>query len=224
MRRTRPPSAALTAVVRMRLAVRFPAALCINWCPTIAVHHSSRVGFSTYAGDSADDTIFAISSGAGTSAIAVVRISGPDARLVIDRMVPRGDRRVIQRPRELTASLVVDSASQQPLDRGMAVWLPGPATVTGEDVCELHVHGGRAVQAAVCRALSALPRFRPATAGEFTRRAFAAGKLDLTAAEGLADLLRADTDAQRALALQQVGGCGMGGCPAGSIRRSESSS
>ena len=162
-----------------------------------------RSTFSTYSGDSADDTVFAVSSGASTSALAVVRITGPSARVVVERMITRGAH-LIERPRELLASSIVDACSRALLDRGMAVWFPGPATVTGEDVCELHIHGGRAVQTAVCRALSALPGFRPALAGEFTRRAFVAGKLDLTAAEGLADLLRADTDAQRALALQQV--------------------
>lgn len=166
----------------------------------------------TYSGDSADDTIFAVSSGSCAAAISVVRVSGPSARRVVERMLPRGDR-LFERPRELAATTIVDAASRAPLDRGMAVWLPGPATATGEDVCELHIHGGRAVQSAVCRALSALPGFRPAAAGEFTRRAFAAGKLDLTAAEGLADLLRADTDAQRALALGQVGAGGRGGSP-----------
>ncbi len=92
------------------------------------------------------------------------------------------------------------------LDRALALWLPGPHTATGEDVAELHCHGGRAVVAAVEAALAALPELRRAEPGEFTRRAFAHGKIDLAEAEGLADLLSAETELQRQAAIVMAGG------------------
>ena len=88
----------------------------------------------------------------------------------------------------------------------MALWFPAPHSATGEDIVEFHVHGGRAVLAAVLAALGQIEGFRPAEPGEFTRRAFENGKLDLTAAEGLDDLIHADTDQQRRQALRQVQG------------------
>ena len=94
----------------------------------------------------------------------------------------------------------------EPIDRGLALWFPGPASATGEDVAELHVHGGPAVVAALADALAALPGLRPAEPGEFTRRAFEAGRLDLTEAEGIADLVAAETEAQRRQALAQMEG------------------
>lgn len=92
------------------------------------------------------------------------------------------------------------------LDHGLVLWFPGPASATGEDIAEFHVHGGRAVVAAVLDALAALPGLRPAEPGEFARRAFLAGKLDLAQAEALADLIAADTEAQRAQAQRQLQG------------------
>jgi tRNA modification GTPase len=92
------------------------------------------------------------------------------------------------------------------LDRAMVLWLPGPATVTGEDVVELHCHGGRAVVAAVLTALAGMAGFRPAGAGEFTRRAFVHGRIDLAEAEGLADLLTAETELQRCAAMAMAAG------------------
>lgn len=112
----------------------------------------------------------------------------------------------IPTPRRASLRLIVDPRDGQPLDRALLLWLPGPATVTGEDMAELHCHGGRAVVAAVEEALSALPGFRQAEAGEFTRRAFDNGRMDLNAVEGLSDLLAAETQTQRRAALMMAEG------------------
>lgn len=141
------------------------------------------------------DTIFALSSGAPPAAIAIIRISGPEAGPALTRLAGR-----LPPPRRaVTASL--RNTERALLDRALVLWLPGPHTATGEDCAELHLHGGRAVIAAVEQALAALPRLRPALAGEFTRRAFTNGRIDLAEAEGLADLLSAETELQRQSAL-----------------------
>ena len=146
------------------------------------------------------DTIFALSSGAPPAAIAVVRISGPNAGVALHALT----RRALPPRRAVTVTL--RDGSGLPLDRALALWLPGPQTATGEDTLELHCHGGRAVVAAVETALAALPGLRAATPGEFTRRAFANGKIDLAEAEGLADLLSAETELQRRSAMAMAGG------------------
>ena len=102
--------------------------------------------------------------------------------------------------------MLLRDASGRPLDDAVVLWFPGPASATGEDVAEFHVHGGRAVLASIFAALSALENMRAAEPGEFTRRAFENGKLDLTEAEGLDDLIHADTDRQRRQALRQLKG------------------
>ena len=99
-----------------------------------------------------------------------------------------------------------DPASHEIIDEGLALWFPAPNSETGEDIAELHVHGGRAVIAAILSALGQVDRFRPAEAGEFTRRAFENGRMDLTAIEGLADLVAAETEAQRRQAFQHLKG------------------
>src|SRR6202521_981781 len=147
-----------------------------------------------------EQTIFALSSGRPPSAIAIVRVSGPRAGTALTSLageipVPRMARRVL-----------LHDTHQQPIDDGLVLWFPGPAGATGEDVAEFHVHGGRAVLAALFAALSAFDNVRPAEPGEFTRRAFENGKLDLTEAEGLDDLIHADTDRQRRQALRQLKG------------------
>jgi tRNA modification GTPase len=147
-----------------------------------------------------DQTIYALSSGRPPSAIAVVRVSGVQAGPVLTSLVgklpkPRLAQRAILRDRDGAA-----------IDDAIALWFPGPASATGEDVAEIHVHGGRAVLATVFAAISRLPDARAAEPGEFTRRAFENGKLDLTEAEGLDDLIHADTDRQRRLALRQLRG------------------
>lgn len=143
-------------------------------------------------------TIFALASGAGRAAIAVLRLSGADAGPVIQAIAGR-----LPPPRR--ASLRTLRHDGVPLDRAVVLWFPAPASYTGEDSAELHLHGGPAVVAAVADALAALGA-RPAEPGEFTRRAFLNGKLDLTAAEGIADLISAETEAQRRQALRQAEG------------------
>lgn len=148
-----------------------------------------------------EDTIFALSSGAGRTAIAVIRVSGPSAGLALERIAaPR------PKPRFAAFRKLRHPQTGEEFDHALVLWFAGPNTETGEDMCEFHLHGGRAVLAAAFAALSAIPGCRPATAGEFARRAFENGKLDLTAAEGIIDLIDADTDAQRRQALRQASG------------------
>jgi tRNA modification GTPase len=147
-----------------------------------------------------DQTIFALSSGRPPSAIAIVRMSGPQARVALQAIAGR-----LPSPRVATRALL-QNAAQQVIDDAVILWFPGPASATGEDVAEFHVHGGRAVLAALFAALSSFENMRAAEPGEFTRRAFENGKLDLTEAEGLNDLIHADTDRQRAQALRQLKG------------------
>ncbi len=147
----------------------------------------------------AHDTIFAPATAPGRSAVAVIRVSGPATRDALARLAGR-----LPEPRRATlASLRHDGAV---LDRALVLWFPGPASFTGEDSAEFQLHGGRAVVAAVLKGLAAVPGCRPAEPGEFTRRAFSNGKLDLGAVEGLADLIDAQTEAQRRQALRQLDG------------------
>ena len=147
-----------------------------------------------------DQTIFALSSGRLPSAIALVRVSGPQAGKVVTALAGK-----LPSPRMATRALLRD-VGQRPIDDAVVLWFPGPASATGEDVAEFHVHGGRAVLAALFAALSGFENVRAAEPGEFTRRAFENGKLDLTEAEGLDDLIHADTDRQRRQALRQLKG------------------
>jgi len=147
-----------------------------------------------------EQTIFALSSGRPPSAIAIVRVSGPQAGTALVALAGK-----MPAPRAATRVLLHD-ANQQPIDDAVVLWFPGPASATGEDVAEFHVHGGRAVLAALFASLSAFADLRAAEPGEFTRRAFENGKLDLTEAEGLDDLIHADTDRQRRQALRQLNG------------------
>src|SRR5437868_9915846 len=147
-----------------------------------------------------DQTIFALSSGRPPSAIALVRVSGPQAGKIVTALASR-----IPPPRRATRALIRD-ADQQPIDDALVLWFPEPKSATGEDVAEFHVHGGRAVLAALFAALAAFENVRAAEPGEFSRRAFENGKLDLTEAEGLDDLIHADTDRQRRQALRQLKG------------------
>ncbi|HMN53442.1 MAG TPA: tRNA uridine-5-carboxymethylaminomethyl(34) synthesis GTPase MnmE [Sphingopyxis sp.] len=144
--------------------------------------------------------MFALSSGMPPAAIAVVRISGPAAGPALQALAGR-----LPAPRRASLAELKDAAGA-PLDRALLLWFPGPATATGEDLAELHLHGGRAVVAAVEAALGALPGLRRAAPGEFTRRAFLNGRIDLAEAEGLADLLAAETESQRVQALGMASG------------------
>ena len=149
-------------------------------------------------GDSAD-TIYALSSGAPPAAIALIRISGPKADSALRRLAG-----ALPEPRLATLATLRDD--DQVLDKALVIRFPGPASATGEDVAELHLHGGRAVVAAVQAALGRIEGLRPALPGEFTRRAFENGRIDFAEAEGLADLLEAETESQRRAALALAGG------------------
>lgn len=144
-------------------------------------------------------TIYALASGRGRAGIAVIRASGPEAAAVLQRLAGR-----LPPPRKAVRAQIREAGDL--LDDGLILWFPGPSSFTGEDVAEFHVHGGRAVIDGVLRALGRHPGLRPAEPGEFSRRAFANGKMDLTSAEGLADLIEAETAAQRRQALRQMQG------------------
>ena len=147
------------------------------------------------------ETIYALSSGRGRAGIAVIRLSGPAARSAAGAV--GADGLAARRARRVTLS---DPASGEHLDESVAVFFPEPASFTGEDVVELYVHGGPAVVGGVLEALARDDALRMAVPGEFTRRAFETGKLDLTRAEAVADLIDAETAAQRRQALRQGGG------------------
>ncbi|MFV0624200.1 tRNA uridine-5-carboxymethylaminomethyl(34) synthesis GTPase MnmE [Sphingomonas sp. ac-8] len=147
------------------------------------------------------DTIFAVSSGQPPAAIAVLRVSGPRARVTAEALAGS-----LPPPRQAGVRALRDPADGALLDRALLLWFPGPRTATGEDLVEVHLHGGRAVVRAVETCLAAQPELRPAEAGEFTRRALAHGRLDLSEAEGLGDLLMAETEAQRRAALASAEG------------------
>ncbi len=146
------------------------------------------------------DTIFALASGRLPSGVAVIRLSGPRARFALETMCKR-----VPEPRFMQLVRFTDS-NDDIIDTGLVVFFEGPASFTGEDCAELHLHGGVAVVRAMLGRLGELPGLRSAEAGEFTKRAFMAGKFDLTQAEGLADLVAAETEAQRRLAVDQSSG------------------
>ena len=145
-------------------------------------------------------TIFALATPAGRSGIAIIRISGPAAGETLRTLI----RRDLPAPRMATLRKLYGDADV-PIDDGLVLWFPGPASFTGEDMVELHLHGGAAVLAAMAETLAA-QGLQPAEPGAFTRRAFDHGKLDLTEVEGLADLIAAETEAQRRQALRQLEG------------------
>ena len=152
---------------------------------------------------SAADTIFALASGRGRAGVAVIRVSGPAAVSVAEALAgscPPPRRAALRQLRQEA------EAGDALLDEGIILFFQEPKSFTGEDVVEFHLHGGPAVVAAVLAAIGRLPGARPAEAGEFTRRAFDNGRLDLTAVEGLADLIAAETEAQRRQALRQARG------------------
>ncbi len=162
-------------------------------------HPAKRTGDTTAGSDR--PTIFALASGAPPAGVAVVRVSGPACRFAVETIAgpvppPRGAvLRSFRRP-----------GDGAPIDRGLVLFFPGPGSFTGEDVAEFHLHGGRAVVAALLDALARLPGLEPAEAGAFTRRAFENGRMDLTAVEGLADLIAAETELQRRQALRLADG------------------
>jgi tRNA modification GTPase len=148
-----------------------------------------------------DDTIFATASGYGRAAVCLIRISGPSSRMLLETLGGS-----IPAPRQAAVRVLREPGTGEPLDQALVLWMPGPRSFTGEDQAELHIHGGLATRAAVLKALGSIPRCRPAEAGEFTRRAFLNGRMDLSKVEGLADVIDAETEAQRRQAMLQLEG------------------
>jgi len=146
-------------------------------------------------------TIFALSSGRAPAAIAVVRVCGPKASVALEKLIGR-----VPPARQAALARVREPVSGEVIDEALALWFPGPHSETGEDMAELQVHGGHSVVAALLDALATIEGCRLAEPGEFTRRAFENGRLDLTEVEGLADLIAAETPAQRRHAFRQLKG------------------
>lgn len=147
------------------------------------------------------DTIFALSSGRPPAAVAVIRISGREAHAAAEAIGGR-----VPPNRHPSLTYLRDPTSGEVIDQALVLRIDGPASATGEDIVEFQCHGGRAVVDAMLGALAGLPGLRLAEPGEFTRRAFANGRVDLTEAEGLADLLEAETESQRRAALLMADG------------------
>jgi tRNA modification GTPase len=148
-----------------------------------------------------DDTIFATASGHGRAAVCIIRISGPQSRTILETLGGG-----LPAPRQASVRVLREPRSGEPLDQALVLWMPGPRSFTGEDQAELHIHGGLATRSAVLKALGGIPDCRPAEAGEFTRRAFLNGRMDLSQVEGLADVIDAETEAQRRQAMLQLEG------------------
>lgn len=169
--------------------------------PALDGSSGDRQGEGSPLPDTGHDTIFAISTPPGRSGVAVIRISGPSAR----DCFPNFGVAVPQARRAALATLK-DSRDGLPIDQALCLFFPSPNSFTGEDVVELHVHGSMAVLEKLMSRLSEVSGFRMAEPGEFSRRAFDHGKLDLIEAEGLIDLIEAETEAQRRQALRQMQG------------------
>jgi len=140
-------------------------------------------------------TIYSLSSGHVKCGVSVIRVSGPQTKHALRAIVNNVEYEPKQRQAYLKS--FYHPGSKEVIDKGLLLWFPGPASFTGEDACEFQVHGSLAVIAAMLDALGQVPGLRPAQPGEFTKRAFFGGKLDLTEVEGLADLIHAETEAQR---------------------------
>lgn len=147
------------------------------------------------------DTIYALSSGAVPSGVAVIRVSGPRTREIVETLCGR-----LPSPRQAALCRLRDPDTGDTIDEALILYFEGPASFTGEDVAEFQCHGGRAVVSAMLGVLSSFDNCRPAEPGEFTRRAFDNGRMDLTEVEGLADLIAAETESQRKQAVRQMGG------------------
>jgi tRNA modification GTPase len=146
-------------------------------------------------------TIFAVATGFGRAAISVIRVSGGRTRFILETIAGG-----VPEPRRLVLRRLRAPHSHEVLDQALVAWMPGPHSFTGEDQAELHIHGGVAARGAVVRALAEIPGCRAAEPGEFTRRAFLNGRMDLSSVEGLVDLIDAETEAQRRQALRQLEG------------------
>ncbi|KAF8556289.1 tRNA modification GTPase TrmE [Imleria badia] len=174
-------------------------------CP----YQSSSRPYHLTPSDAQRRTIYALSTPPGKGGVAVIRVSGPDAYKVWNDLTrPLRVSTVDKQPTPRLAQLrhVIDPLTKEKLDDGLVLFFKGPKSFTTEDVIELQVHSGRAVLSSILRALSKLPYCRPAQPGEFTRRAFEGGRLDLTQVEGLRDLIDAETDAQRRIAVSSAAG------------------
>ncbi|XP_076444183.1 5-taurinomethyluridine-[tRNA] synthase subunit GTPB3, mitochondrial-like [Babylonia areolata] len=148
-------------------------------------------------------TIFALSSGHGRCGVAVIRVSGPSCSEALRRLC---GQQTLPSARQAVLKRLRDPSTGEMIDRGLVLWFPGPGSFTGEDCAEFHVHGGTAVVSAMLEVLGSLPGLQPAEPGDFTKRAFMNGKMDLTEVEGLGDLIHAETSAQRRQALRQMEG------------------
>lgn len=148
-------------------------------------------------------TIFALSSGFGKCGVAVIRVSGPDVKTALTEI---GGFKQLPTPRKAMLRKLADPVTKEVLDQGLVFWFPGPHSFTGEDSCEFQIHGGSAVVSAVLQALGKIDNFYPAEPGEFTKRAFYSGKMDLTSVEGLSALIDSETEIQRKQALHQMEG------------------
>ncbi len=147
-------------------------------------------------------TIYALSSGPGTSGIAVIRISGPETKLIIEEMT----KDQIPTPRMASLRKLNKINTNELIDEGIILWFPGPDSYTGEDMAEFHVHGSRAVVDAVHSSISKVKNCRIADPGEFTKLAFQNGKINLLKAESIADLISSETEIQRQQAIKIMSG------------------
>ncbi|KAG1858998.1 tRNA modification GTPase TrmE [Suillus subalutaceus] len=173
---------------------------------TSHTHTTLSVKSEPTLSDAQRRTIYALSTPPGKAGIAVIRVSGPNALDVWRRVTRKKKSEDIPTPWMLQRRHVVDPETEERLDDSLTVFFKGPKSFTTEDTLELHIHSGRAVLSAVLRALAKLPYCRPAVPGEFTRRAFEGGRLDLTQVEGLRDLIDAETEAQRRVAVSGAEG------------------
>ena len=183
------------------MARAFPSPPCLRADPKFVFAVGVDIAAGLRDASAVTDTIFALATAPGRAGIAVLRLSGPQAAAALMALAGKTPP-----PRRAALAQFRDPRSGEAIDDGLMLLFPAPHSVTGEEVAELQVHGSRAVVAALLAALAALPGLRLAEPGEFTRRAFENGKLDLTAAEGLADLIAAETAAQRRQALRQLEG------------------
>ncbi|XP_053659146.1 tRNA modification GTPase GTPBP3, mitochondrial [Anopheles marshallii] len=150
-----------------------------------------------------NSTIFGLSSGFGKCGVAVIRVSGSASKAIVHK---KTRLKKCPEPRRALLTKIFHGHTNEMIDRGLLLWFPGPHSFTGEDTVEFHVHGGSAIVSAMYDSLATFPDTRVAEPGEFTKRAFFAGKMDLTEVEGLADLIHAETEAQRKQALRQANG------------------
>ena len=147
-------------------------------------------------------TIYALSTGPGVSGVAIIRISGKDASNVLKKVTGQN----LPRPRMATLRKINNINTSELIDEGIIIWFPGPESYTGEDMAEIHVHGGKAVVLALHKEIAKVKNCRLAEPGEFTKLAFQNGKINLLKAESIADLISAETEIQRLQAVKIMKG------------------